>query len=180
MISQFRERDIPKQWFALVVKCRREKLVTDGLLGRNIETFLPVTRQRRQWSDRVKVMDVPLFPGYVFCKCDYDNRLAVLGTPGVASFVSFGNGPAMVPAEDIKGVRTIVDSGLPVSAGPCLHVGQPVRIAEGPLAGLEGILSREKDALRVVVNVEILQRSVAVDVERSMTSAIRPRTAGSV
>jgi transcription antitermination factor NusG len=162
------------QWFALVVRSRREKAVAEGLRGRSIEAFLPVAHCRRQWSDRVKPMEVPLFPGYVFCRCDYHSRLAVLGTPGVVSFVSFGSGPATILTEEIEGIRTIVRSGLPACGGPYVRVGQRVRIAGGPLAGLEGILCREKDALRVVVNVEILQRSVCVDVERSLTSPVLP------
>jgi transcription antitermination factor NusG len=174
MIIELRKKDIPMQWFALIVKRRREKAVTESLRDRDIEAFLPVTHMRRCWSDRMKVMDVPLFPGYVFCRCSYTSRGAVLCTPGVASFVSFGGGPAEVAAEEIDGVRTIVDSGLPACDGPFVRIGQWVRIVAGPLAGLQGILSREKDALRVVVNVEILQRSVSVDVERSMTSAVRP------
>jgi transcription termination/antitermination protein NusG len=173
MNSQFDETDIPMQWFALVVRSRCEKAVTESLDGRNIEAFLPVARRRRQWSDRTKVVDMPLFPGYVFCRCAYDRRRTVLYTPGVVSFVSFGSGPATVPAEEIEGVRSIVDSGLPACGGPCVRIGQWVRIVAGPLTGLEGILSREKDALRVVVNVEILQRSVSVDVERAMTRAVR-------
>ena len=107
------------QWVALVVRCRREKAVTEALRGRNIEAFLPVAHCRRQWSDRIKPMDVPLFPGYVFCTCDYHSRLAVLGTPGVVSFVSFGNGPAKILAEEIEGIRAIVRSGLPAWGGPC-------------------------------------------------------------
>lgn len=174
MTCRFREIDIPMQWFALCVRCRREKVVTEGLRNRNIEAFLPVAHRRRQWSDRVKVTDVPLFTGYVFCRCGYDSRLAVLCTPGVVSFVSFGSGPAAVPAAEIEGIHTIVKSGLPAWGGPCVCKGQRVRIVAGPLAGLEGIMSREKDALRVVVNVEILQRSVSVDVDRAMTSAITP------
>ena len=78
---------ISSPWFALVVKRRHEKAVSEGLRDREIDAFLPTTRLRRQWSDRTRVLDVPLFPGYVFCRCDFANRLAVLGTPGVTAFV---------------------------------------------------------------------------------------------
>jgi transcription antitermination factor NusG len=172
MHTEPKDTGIPKRWFALAVKRRREKTVADGLRDRDIESFLPLTRLRRQWSDRTRVLDAPLFPGYVFCRCDFESRLAVLGTPGVAAFVSFGQGPATVPAAEIEGVRAIVDSRLPAVDGPYLPVGQRVRIAGGPLAGLEGILIRERDAARVVVNVEILRRSVSVEVDRAMICAL--------
>lgn len=162
----------PEPWFALVVKRRHEKSVAEGLRDREIDSFLPVTSRRRQWSDRTKVLDMPLFPGYVFCKCNFASRMAVLGTPGVAAFVSFGSGPATVPAEEIEGIRTIVDSRLPALDGPYLPLGQWVRIVDGPLVGLEGRLVREKDAARVVVNVEILQRSVSVQVDRTMIDSL--------
>ncbi|HTQ54365.1 MAG TPA: UpxY family transcription antiterminator [Bryobacteraceae bacterium] len=159
-----------KRWFALVVKQQREKAVAETLRRLEIETFLPAVRLMRRWSDRMKTMDVPIFPGYVFCQCGFDSRLAVLRTPGVSAFVSFGNGPATVPDEEIEAVRNIVNSGLPATDGPYVMAGERVRIVSGPLAGLEGILHRERDVRRVVVNVEILRRSVSVEVERDAIS----------
>jgi len=159
-------------WFALIVKPRYEKAVVQGLRYKNIEEFLPMSFTWRRWSDRMKLLELPLFPGYVFCRCDYENRLAVLDTPGVASFVSLGRGPAEVSNEEIGRIRAIAASGLPAESGPFVRIGQRVRIEDGPLAGLEGILDRNKASLRVVVNVELLQRSVLVEVDRAIISAL--------
>lgn len=158
-------------WFALAVKPRHEKLVAQCLRYQQIEDFLPLYVERRRWSDRMKSLALPLFPGYVFCRCEYERRLSVLNTPGVNSFVGFGRTPAVVAPEEIAAIQAMLESGLPAGPGAYVRIGQRVRIEGGPLAGLDGILVREKDSLRVVVNVELLQRSVYVEVSRETISA---------
>ncbi|HSW51501.1 MAG TPA: UpxY family transcription antiterminator [Bryobacteraceae bacterium] len=161
------------QWFALTVKPNHEKAAAQALQSRSLEVFLPLYRARRRWSDRIKELELPLFAGYVFCRFPGSQRARALATPGVTSVVGFGNKPAAVPEAEINSVRTLVSSGLPLSPWPFLRVGERVRIEAGPLAGVEGILSQVKDAWRVVVNVEILQRSVAAEVERDVVAAVR-------
>ena len=119
----------------------------------------------------MKSVDLPLFPGYVFCRFDYEHRQAVLTTPGVSSIIGFDSAPAPVSDAEIERVQAIVASGLPAQPWPYLHVGEAVRIDHGALAGLEGVLIREKDALRVVVTIDMLRRAVAVEVDRD---TIRP------
>jgi transcription antitermination factor NusG len=159
-------------WFALTAKSRHEKTVAENLRGKGLESFVPLYRARRQWTDRVQSVDLPLFPGYVFCRFTYASRLPVLNTPGVTSVVSFSDVPSPVADEEISRIRAIQASGLPAQPWPYVHVGQKARIERGALAGLEGMLIREKDGLRVVVSVELLRRAVAVEIDRDMIRAV--------
>ena len=162
-------------WFALRVQHQHEKAVAQHLTAEGLETFLPLYRTRRIWSDRVKELELPLFSGYVFCRLPFSRRLLILTTPGVRSIVGFGSGPAPVRDEEITGLKTMMASGLPVRPWPYLKIGQRVRIERGPLLGLEGILLQFKGSWRLVMSVEILQRSVAVEVDRL---AVRPAAGG--
>ncbi len=161
------------QWFALTVKPNHEKAAAQALEAKALEAFLPLCRARRRWSDRVKDLDLPLFAGYVFCRYAAAERPRALATPGVTSVVGFGHKPAPVPEAEIESVRALVASGLPLSPWPFLKVGERVRIEAGPLCGVEGILTQLKDAWRVVVSVELLQRSVAAEVERDVVAVVR-------
>ena len=156
----------PANWYALVVQPRHEKAVDEHLGNRGIAALCPTYRVSRRWSDRVKVIELPLFAGYIFCRFSFEKRIAALSTPGVRSVVSFGPNPQPIPDEDIQALQSIGDSGLPARPWPYLRTGQRVRVSRGCLDGLEGILAREKEMFRVVVNVEMLMRSVAVEVDR--------------
>lgn len=165
------------QWYALTVKPNHERSAAEALQWKGWETFLPTYRCRRRWSDRIKQLELPLFAGYVFCRFAALEKARILATPSVVSVVGFAGRPAAVPDEEIEAVRRMTGSGLQVGPWPFLRVGQRVRIAAGPLCGLEGILLQLKDAWRVVVSVELLQRSVAAEVERDMVEGI-PSLAG--
>jgi transcription antitermination factor NusG len=159
-------------WFALTSRPRHEKMVADNLRVKGLESFVPLYRARRQCTDRVQSVDLPLFPGYVFCRFVYTSRLPVLSTPGVTSVVGFSDVPTPVADEEISRLRAIQASGLPSQPWPYVRVGQRARIEWGSLAGLEGVLIREKDALRVVVSVELLRRAVAVAIDRDIIRAL--------
>ncbi len=120
-----------------------------------------------------QTVDMPLFPGYVFCRFAYTSRLPVLNTPGVTSVVGFCNVPTPVSDDEISRIQAIQASGLPAQPWPYMRVGQRARIERGSLAGLEGVLIREKDSLRVVVSVELLHRAVAVEIGRDMIRAVQ-------
>jgi transcription antitermination factor NusG len=163
---------MPMNWFALTVKPQHERTVAEQLAGRTIENYAPNYRVKRHWSDRVKIIDRPLFPGYVFCRFRFDDRHKVLSLPSITSVVGFGGRPCPIADEEIDTVRSMVDSGLPILPWQYLAVGQRVRIRHGKLAGLEGILARDKAVDRVVINVEMLGRAVAVEIDReSLTPA---------
>jgi transcription antitermination factor NusG len=157
-------------WYALVVKPQHEVRVFEGLNGlAEIEGFLPTYKDKRIWSDRVKILDAPLFPGYVFARFRYPaRRVPVLRVAGVRSIVGFGNAPSPLAEEEIITIRTVVNSAFPVRPWPFLRAGQRVRIEHGPLRGVEGIVLEQKDEWRMVVSVELLQRSISVLLDRSV------------
>ncbi len=158
-------RELP--WFALQVKPRREKVIATILRNKGFEQFLPLYVSRRAWSDRIAKVEVPLFPGYVFCRFDPERpRLPIVTTPGVMDVVGIGGRPAPIAEQEIEVIQTIVSSGRAALPWPYLEVGKRVRIERGALAGVEGVLVETKKQHRVVVSVSLLQRSVAVEVER--------------
>lgn len=150
-------------WFALRTKPRAEKVVAEALHAKGYEEFLPLHHERRRWSDRVASVEVPLFPGYVFCRFDARERLPILKTPGVLVIVGAGRQPEPVDEAEIASLQAVVGSRLPVNPWPYLYAGQKVRIVGGPLAGAEGILLSAKSRQRLVVSVTLLQRAVSVE-----------------
>jgi transcription antitermination factor NusG len=154
-------------WFALAVKSLHERTVADCLALKRYDAYLPVTRSARRWSDRMKTLEHPVFPGYVFCRLDYNRRVEVLRTPGVRSIVSFSGEAAPISDFEIERVRRMLAAGCPVEPWPFLCSGQQVRVRSGPFSGIEGILVEARDACRVVVSLELLQRSVAVQIDRA-------------
>lgn len=159
-------------WYALTVKPRHERATARNLRSKGLEEFSPVYRARRLWCDRIKELETELFPGYVFCRFCYEQRLLVLNTPGVTSIVGFGKRPLPVDDQEIEAVRAVVTSGLPIQPWPYLRTGQQVRIEQGCLEGVVGIVLRDRDAFRVLINVEILQRTVAVEIDRALLSPV--------
>jgi len=152
-------------WFALQVRSRYEKNVASILDGNGYEWFLPTYRCRRQWSDRTKDVELALFPGYLFCRFNPQDRLPILKTPGMISIVGTAKIPTAVDETEIVALRTLVASGLPRQPWPYLQVGQRVRIEHGALTGLEGILLQHKGHDRIVLSVTLLQRSVAAEID---------------
>ena len=161
-------------WIALVVRPRAERSVQEGLTNRGFETFVPWHGVRRRWSDRIKILQQSLFPGYVFCRSTFSERRLVMNQGGVRGLVSFGSRPALIPNDEISSLRCAVESQLPLGPWPFLSVGQRVRIDKGLLAGMEGTLARDATAWRVVVSISALQRSVAVHIDRDMISPENP------
>ena len=160
------ERDsMPYPWFALRVKSRSEKIVSTIVRYKGFEEFLPLYQSRRRWSDRFKSVELPLFPGYVFCRFDPSTRLRVLQAPGVRSIVGAGKDAAPVDDAEIDSIRALIASRRPILPWPFLRAGERVAIRSGPLANLRGIIVRVKDSLRAVVSVEALSCSVAVEVD---------------
>jgi transcription antitermination factor NusG len=174
--AMFGPTELSAPWIALILQPRSERKVESALARVGVETFVPWCRVRRYWSDRIKLIEKNLFPGYLFCRSQHSERHVVLSQPGVASVVSCGAVPALIPDEQIAAVRRTLGSGLPVSPWPFIEVGQRVRIESGVLGGLEGTLTREAGTWRVVINVAVLERSVAVEIDRDM---VRPLTLAS-
>jgi transcription antitermination factor NusG len=153
-------------WYAIRVKSNRENTVAASLGYRGYESFLPVYRARRQWSDRMMDVELPLFAGYVFCRLDPRARLPVLTIPGVVLFVGIGHFPTRIDDTEIANLQAIASTGLPAAPWPFLRTGQRVRIERGPLKDMEGLLIEIKNSFRLVVSVSLLQRSVSAEVDR--------------
>ena len=147
------------------VKSRYEKLVATMAHNKGFEEFLPLYQCQHRWSDRLKSVELPLFPGYVFCRLNPEFRLPILTIPGVLHFVGIGRMPIPIDDAEVAAIQTAVESGLVVEPWPFLCVGQRVQVECGPLAGLEGILVELRKQHRIVVSVTLLQRSVGVEIE---------------
>ena len=154
------------RWYALYVRSRHEKVVETGLRGKGYPAFSPFYRTKRKRVDRVAEVDVPLFPGYVFCNFESGKRLPILTTPGIVGVVGAGNRPEPVEDHEIASIRTIALSGRPVQPWPFLRAGQRIRLQAGPLVGAEGIFLCVKNEYHLVVSITLLQRAVAVVIER--------------
>jgi transcription antitermination factor NusG len=161
-------------WFALQVRTRYEAGVADQLSRQGYDRFLPLYKLRKRWSDRIKEVDAPLFPGYLFCRFNPQDRLPILKTPGVIQIVGFKTGPAVVDEAEIRSIQTLVAAGVPNQPWPFLAAGDRVRIESGPLLGLEGILTEVRRSYRLVLSVTLLQRSVAVEIDSASVTAIHP------
>jgi len=159
-------------WYALQVWSRKESTVLSQLQCQGYECFLPTYKSRRQWSDRVKELEQPLFPGYLFSRFDFQNRRGLVMTPGVIQIVGNGKSPLPVAAEEIERLQIAVASESARQPWPYIEVGQKVRVNQGSLRGVEGILINIKGSHRVVLSVNLLQRSVAVEVDLSWVTAI--------
>ena len=154
------------QWYAVRTRSRQEKAAATMLEALGVSHFLPLISQERQWSDRKKIVTVPIFPGYLFVRIMARSglELCVRKVPGVVNFVGNQNGPSAIPEDEIQNVRALLSPAAKCFPCPFLKAGDRVRIVSGALAGVEGSYIRCGARSRVVVSVEIIQRSIAVDV----------------
>ena len=153
-----------QQWYAIQTRSHHEKKVVEQLGARSIESFLPIHRCRRRWRNGVLAdLEVPLFPGYLFARPAVGERMLLLQLPGIIGIAASSAHPTPVPDDDIDMLRRIVGS-LGVEPHPFLSIGDRVRIVAGPLAGWEGILTRRKQELRLVLSIQIIMRSISVEV----------------
>ena len=165
----------PSRWFALYTASRHEKRVAQHLGQREIEFYLPLYKSERKWADGSRVtLDLPLFPGYLFVHIRRSERSRVLGVPGALSVVGgTGGEPAWLPEATIDALRAGLEARR-VRPHPWLTVGQRARIRSGALAGFEGIVVRKKNSLRVVLTVEHIMQSYAVEVARDDLEPLSP------
>jgi len=161
-----------KEWFALQVHTGREKWVASYLESWNFNQLILLQKELRQWSDRRKFIDTPVFPGYVFCEFDLEKRSSVLSAPGVLRVVGHGKTPVPIADEEIKALQKLVKAACPVQRWPYLREGDLIRIEGGSLNGLTGCFVRVKNDCRIVVSVTLLQRSVAVEVDQYRVTPI--------
>src|SRR5580692_9529865 len=167
----------PANWYALFTRHQHEKSVALALSNKKYEVYLPLYRSVRRWQDRAKQIWLPLFPCYVFIREGMDRQLQILTTPGVIHIVGWSGRPAVVPQSQLEAVRRIMESRLIVETHPYLRSGDRVRVKTGPLMGLEGILTRKKGEARLVVSMDMLGRSAAVEIDVLNVERIGPLAA---
>jgi transcription antitermination factor NusG len=156
-----------EQWYAIRTRSRHEKMVAEQLERQGIESFLPLVKHTRKWSDRMKEVDLPLFSGYNFVRVVLSSRdrLRVLQTHGVAGFVGINGFGTAIPESQIQDIRTLLASKLPFEEQAFLRVGQRVRVRGGALDGVEGILSAQNEDRSLVISLEPIQRSLSVRIQ---------------
>jgi transcription antitermination factor NusG len=154
-------------WYAAYTSANHEKRVVEQMGVRELEHFLPLYSSVRRWKDRRVTLQLPLFPGYVFVRMALRDKLTVMQIPGVARLVGFNGLPTALPDQEIEALRTGLENGVRAEPHPFLTMGRRVRVKNGPLAGLQGILMRRKNHMRLVVSVELIQRSMAVEMDEA-------------
>ncbi|MEP6961886.1 MAG: transcription termination/antitermination NusG family protein [Acidobacteriota bacterium] len=165
-------------WFAIQVRHQNERQTQRALEFRGWQTLIPVYRARRQWSDRVREIEMPLFGGYVFCRFALADRVRIEDAPGVLRIVKFNGLAAPLDDAEVENIRRMVASKVPLTPWPYLKPGDRVRVERGPLRGLEGTLLRENERSRFVVSVELLQRSIAAEIDPDMVVPVRDDVRG--
>jgi transcription antitermination factor NusG len=150
-------------WYAAYTRANHERRAAQELAERGVEHFLPQYQSRRKWKDREVELSQPLFPGYVFVRIALEQKLRVLQAPGVACLVSFAGRPAVVPAEEFARIQELLNRKILATPHPYLNVGRRARVLEGPFAGLEGIVIRRNKRNRLVISLDLIARSIAVE-----------------
>jgi len=156
---------MPDGWYAVYTRHQHEKSAAGLLAEKGFEVLLPLYRSTHRWKDRRQTVFLPLFPGYLFIQANLNRRLDILKTPGVCWLVGNGGSPSQLPDYEIEAVRKLASCPLSYLPHPFLNTGERVRVVKGPLCGLEGILTRIKNQGRVVLSVELLRQSAAVELD---------------
>jgi transcription antitermination factor NusG len=160
-----------EDWYALVVKPRHDKAVSRTLENKGYRTLVPLYKKLHRYPARLKETELPLFPGYVLCRFNSQTRLPILTTPGVLRIVGAGRVPVPIDEREISSLETALRCELPIQPFPYLEKGQRVRITEGALAGVEGVIMSFKQCVRLVLSITLLQRSVLLEIDRDHVSA---------
>jgi transcription antitermination factor NusG len=161
------------QWYAAYTRANHERRVAHELAERGVESFLPQYESVRKWKDRDVMLSIPLFPGYVFVHVALQDKLGVLQIPGVASLVGFAGKPAAIPAEELERIRLSLQHNLRATPHPYLTVGRRVRVRSGAFEGLEGIVVRRNNRNRLVISLDLIQRSIAVELGEASLEVLR-------
>jgi transcription antitermination factor NusG len=154
-------------WYALYTYPRHEKRIAEQIENRRFCCFVPLYRSVRRWKDRRKEIDQVLFPGYVFVQMALEDKLKVLQLPGVVRLVTSKGRPVPVSADEIESLRDRLSRGAKLKPHPYLRTGRRVRVRRGPLEGLEGVIVRRKESCRFVFSIDLIQRSVAVEIDEA-------------
>jgi transcription antitermination factor NusG len=168
-------RGLDSHWWALYTRHQHEKVVADMLSAKGFEVFLPLYDSIRRWKDRQKLISLPLFPCYVFVRGGLHRRLQVVTTPGIHMILSHGAEVAVIPEDEIEAIRRTIEGPCRMEPHPFLRCGERVRVIRGSLQGIEGLLVRKKNQFRLVLSVEMLAKSVAVEIDASDVEPVAGR-----
>jgi len=161
-------------WHALYTRHHHEKSIARTLTGKGFTVFLPLYAAPRRWKDRIKIVTLPLFSCYVFIQGGLQRQLDILTTPGIHGLVCSAGIPAIIPPREIDSIRQAVERCVKIEPHPFIHRGDLVRVRSGPLTGIEGILVRKKNFSRLVLTVELLGKSAAVEVDVAIVERVHP------
>jgi transcription antitermination factor NusG len=162
-------------WWALYTRHQHEKTVATMLSAKGFEVFLPLYESTRRWKDRSKMITLPLFPCYVFLRGGFNRRLQVVTTPGVHMVLLCGERVAVIPEAEIQAIRRAVEGPFRVEPHPFLKCGERVRVTRGSLEGVEGILVRKKNLYRLVLSVDMMAQSVAMEIDATDVEPVTAR-----
>jgi transcriptional antiterminator NusG len=163
----------PSSWYAIRTRSRHEKLVREQLVTRpGVEVFLPLWARWSYWKDRKKRVEFPLFPGYCFARLEYGDRLLVLKAVGVVDLLGMNGHPEPIPDNEISAIQRLVESSLPYDPHPYLTEGMQVEVIRGPLSGVRGCLVRKERCARLVISVNLIRQSAAVEIDAADVAPI--------
>jgi transcription antitermination factor NusG len=164
-LSNLHSASVPSRefaWYVLKIRTGGELSAVTALTHRGYSPYCPMQKERRHYSDRMKIVDAAAFPGYVFCQFDSQKKLPIISCPGVEYIVGFADGPAPVPDEELVNIRRMIDAGASAVRG--MEQGQRVRVTHGPLEGVEGVLVRDATSNRLVVSIELLNQAASLHI----------------
>ena len=153
-----------EKWIAVYTKSRHEKVVIQELENKNIEAYCPIFKERRQWSDRKRWVDFPLFRSYVFAKIELKNSIYILQTMGVHHIIKFQGNISIIPDEIIQNIKSMIDGGFTIEQVEYFVKGDEVIVVDGPLKGMDGIVVNIKNENKLVLKVAAIQQAIAVQI----------------
>ncbi len=175
--SVYFDADIDEKWFypcwyALYTRFRHEKLLDDELRKKGVETFLPLRKIVCQWSDRRKIIEEPLFKGYLFVRIPLINRSSVLNIKGAIRLIGSQNSPAEVPEKELSAIKAFIENEIKIDPFPYLKTGQLVRVRSGPFRGIEGFIVRKDKHCRLVISFDSIMNSISIEIDEGCVEAI--------
>lgn len=160
-------------WYALYTKPRHEKKVAETLANKSEEVFLPLLNTKRKLKDRIRLVDLPLFPSYVFCRFEYKNRFSILESSGIIKIVNFNGKPAVVPDWQIESLKKILENPETLQLETYFRQGDMVEVISGPFIGLKGIVKQKKGQSRLMINIDGIMQSISVEIDPEVLEKVK-------
>jgi transcription elongation factor/antiterminator RfaH len=162
-----------QNWYALYTRPRHEKKVTEMLLSKGVEVYLPLLNTRRKLKDRIRMVELPLFPSYVFCKFEYKERFSILETQGIIKIVNFHGVPSVVPDWQIESLKKVLENPESLQMESYFRQGDLVEVKEGPFKGLRGTVKKIKGESRLAITIEGIMQSISVEIDPDSVETVK-------